>query len=71
MGAAVLIGQQRLGEKHSNIQLSTPIDITPFHSSLFSSPTLTPLFASSFSAGRVGEGGGGEQINGQVCVIGS
>lgn len=45
MGTAVLIGQQRLGEKRSNIQLSTPIDIMPFYSSLFSSLPLPPLLS--------------------------
>lgn len=45
MGTAVLIGQQRLGEKRSNIQLSTLIDIMPFYSSLFSPLPLPPLLS--------------------------
>lgn len=77
MGTAVLIGQQRLVEKRSNIQLSTPIDIMPFRSSLFpSSPLLLlllflPLSLSPytyFSTGRISEVRRVEQINMQVCV---
>lgn len=77
MGTAVLIGQQRLVEKRSNIQLSTPIDIMPFRSSLFpSSPLLLlllflPLSLSPytyFSTGRISEVRRAEQINMQGCV---
>lgn len=77
MGTAVLIGQQRLVEKRSNIQLSTPIDIMPFRSSLFpSSPLLLlllflPLSLSPytyFSTGRISEVRRVEQINMLVCV---
>lgn len=72
MGSAVLIGQQRLGEKRSNIQLSTPIDLMPFYPSLFSSFTSRFLPVSLLIpislVGRISEVGGGEQINKQVCV---
>ncbi len=77
MGTAVLIGQQRLGEKRSNIQLSTPIDIMPFYSSLFSSLPFPPLRSPVslplspypyFFTGRISEVGGGEQTHKQVCV---
>lgn len=69
MGTAVLIGQQRLGEKRSNIQLSTPIDIMPFYSSRFSSiPLPLSLSYPYFFTGRISEVGGEEQTNKQVCV---
>ena len=72
MGTAVLIGQQRLGEKRSNIQLSTPTDIMPFYSSLC--PSLPFALSLSlapypyFVRGRISEVGGGDQTNKQECV---